>query len=252
MQSLWQWKNTAVGGKVAAISFNAEGAYGLRLGVLVEQLPGSATVRVYTQSAPVKVFQISGQAILQLIERNQAAGDQSDAARTWWTPIQGRARPPWKWNCHLGSPQARWILPCLSCRTFSRIFPCPQPRNTRSKSRRRRSTNRTPVTSTTQLLQQRPGHAMLWRACCSPKTVAPVVHWHIDEQHSKFVKPYFLTAIPLYFHTNRGFPLETRWFYRSPSCNSGTLQSSSVRKKTRRCAVAVCEWQHRHCFHAAR
>ena len=26
MQSLWQWKNTAVGGKVAAISFNAHGA----------------------------------------------------------------------------------------------------------------------------------------------------------------------------------------------------------------------------------
>ena len=68
MQSLWQWKNTAVGGKVAAISFNAEGAYGLRLGVLVKQLPGSAMVRVYTQSAPDKVFQISGQAILQLIE----------------------------------------------------------------------------------------------------------------------------------------------------------------------------------------
>ena len=84
-----QWKDAASGGKVAAISFSAKGAYGVRLGVLVDQLPGSALLRVYAQSAVGKPYQVAGQDILQMIERNQAAGDRSDATRTWWTPDTG-------------------------------------------------------------------------------------------------------------------------------------------------------------------
>lgn len=231
LQSLWQWKNTAVGGKVAAISFNAEGAYGLRLGVLVKQLPGSATVRVYTQSAPDKVFQISGQAILQLIERNQAAGDQSDAARTWWTPDTGEGEatlevelPPGVAASALdiAVPQLSHIFENLSLPTaqeyqeqveaakINESDPCNLDANCYSENAQERN-------AVARMLFTKDGGSYL----CTGTLMN-------DTQNS--FKPYFLTANHCISTQTVASSLETRWFYRSPSCNSGTLQSSTVRK----------------------
>ena len=231
MQSLWQWKSTAVGGKVAAISFNAEGAYGLRLGVLVKQLPGSATVRVYTQSAPDKVFQISGQAILQLIERNQAAGDQSDAARTWWTPDTGEGEatlevelPPGVAASALdiAVPQLSHIFENLSLPTaqeyqeqveaakINESDPCNLDANCYSENAQERN-------AVARMLFTKDGGSYL----CTGTLMN-------DTQNS--FKPYFLTANHCISTQTVASSLETRWFYRSPSCNSGTLQSSTVRK----------------------
>lgn len=231
MQSLWQWKSTAVGGKVAAISFNAEGAYGLRLGVLVKQLPGSATVRVYTQSAPDKVFQISGQAILQLIERNQAAGDQSDAARTWWTPDTGEGEatlevelPPGVAASALdiAVPQLSHIFENLSLPTaqeyqeqveaakINESDPCNLDANCYSDNAQQRN-------AVARMLFTKNGGSYL----CTGTLM--------NDTKNSF-KPYFLTANHCISTQTVASSLETRWFYRSPSCNSGTLQSSSVRK----------------------
>ena len=231
MQSLWQWKNTAVGGKVAAISFNAEGAYGLRLGVLVKQLPGSATVRVYTQSAPDKVFLISGQAILQLIERNQAAGDQSDAARTWWTPDTGEGEatlevelPPGVAASALdiAVPQLSHIFENLSLPTaqeyqeqveaakINESDACNLDANCYSNNAQERN-------AVARMLFTKNGGSYL----CTGTLMN-------DTQNS--FKPYFLTANHCISTQTVASSLETRWFYRSPSCNSGTLQSSTVRK----------------------
>lgn len=231
MQSMWQWKNTAVGGKVAAISFNAEGAYGLRLGVLVKQLPGSAMVRVYTQSAPDKVFQISGQAILQLIERNQAAGDQSDAARTWWTPDTGEGEatlevelPPGVAASALdiAVPQLSHIFENLSLPTaqeykeqveaakINESDTCNLDANCYSENAQERN-------AVARMLFTKDGGSYL----CTGTLMN-------DTQNS--FKPYFLTANHCISTQTVASSLETRWFYRSPSCNSGTLQSSTVRK----------------------
>lgn len=87
----FQWQSTAEGGQVGAISFASEGATGVRLGVLVRKLPGGAMLRVYSQSRPGEVFQISGQEVLQRIDTNLRAGDTSDDGRTWWTPYLGYA-----------------------------------------------------------------------------------------------------------------------------------------------------------------
>ena len=231
IQSLWKWKSTAVGGKVAAISFKAEGAYGLRLGVLVKQLPGSATVRVYTQSAPDKVFQISGQAILQLIERNQAAGDQSDAARTWWTPDTGEGEatlevelPPGVAASALdiAVPQLSHIFENLSLPTaqeyqeqveaakINESDPCNLDANCYSENAQERN-------AVARMLFTKDGGSYL----CTGTLMN-------DTQNS--FKPYFLTANHCISTQTVASSLETRWFYRSPSCNSGTLQSSTVRK----------------------
>ena len=87
----FQWQSTAEGGQVGAINFASEGATGVRLGVLVRKLPGGAVLRVYSQSRPGEVYQISGQEVLQRIDTNLRAGDTSDDGRTWWTPYLGYA-----------------------------------------------------------------------------------------------------------------------------------------------------------------
>ncbi len=81
-----QWQTTARGGQIAAMSFASGGAFGMRLGVVIDQLPGNALLRVYSQSNPGDVFEISAQRVLQVLDGNLKAGDASAAGRTWWTP----------------------------------------------------------------------------------------------------------------------------------------------------------------------
>ncbi|BDT68586.1 lysyl endopeptidase [Comamonadaceae bacterium OS-1] len=83
--ALLQWQATATGGRVAAISIHSGLAVGLRLGVLVKSLPASATLRVYAQGAG-KAYTIAAQDVLDTLARNRAAGDASDAGRTYWAP----------------------------------------------------------------------------------------------------------------------------------------------------------------------
>src|SRR3989344_3743553 len=102
-QQQLQWKPTATGGKVAAISFSAEGAYGLRLGVVVKALQQGTVLRVYRQANASKVFQISGQEVLQRIERNAQAGDTTLDGQTWWTPDTGSDEAPLELELPVGA-----------------------------------------------------------------------------------------------------------------------------------------------------
>lgn len=231
-QSLWQWKETPAGGAVAAISFRAEGAYGVRLGVLVKQLPGSATVRVYTQASPGKVFEISGHEILQLIERNQAAGDQSDAARTWWTPDTGEGEATLE--VELPRSVATTALN-ISVPTLSHIFvnlAVPTEEELRAQQQ-----------STKDIGDS--DSCNLDASCHSDgaserNAVARMVFVKDAKSYlctgtllndgNSTGKPYFLSANHCISDQTVASTLRTDWFFRSSSCNSGALQSSSSRK----------------------
>ena len=233
MQSLWQWKNTAVGGKVAAISFNAEGAYGLRLGVLVKQLPGSATVRVYTQSAPDKVFQISGQAILQLIELNQAAGDHSDAASTWWTPDTGEGEatleielPPGvpASALHISVPQLSHIFENLSLPTEEDLAA-----SQRFDIKDIGDSELCNLDSTCYSNGSSERNAVARMVYIKGAGAYLCTGTLLNDANSSGT-PYFLSANHCISEQTVASTLQTNWFFRSSSCNSGTLQSSSTRR----------------------
>lgn len=81
-----KWQATAAGGQVAAINFSSTGAKGLRIGLLVTQLPASATLRFYAKGAAT-AYEIKGAEILRILATNLAAGDTSDAGRTYWGPV---------------------------------------------------------------------------------------------------------------------------------------------------------------------
>ena len=84
-QQLLKWKTTASGSQVAAINFNSTGAKSIRVGLLVTQLPEAATLRFYAKGAAT-AFEVKGSEVLAVLAKNLAAGDKSDAGRTYWGP----------------------------------------------------------------------------------------------------------------------------------------------------------------------
>lgn len=86
--ALLNWTPTDRGGHVAAVTFRSPAAGGLRLGVLVRNLPMASVVRFYVPGSPT-AFEVPGQEILATIQRNLDAGDTTDAARTYWSPDLG-------------------------------------------------------------------------------------------------------------------------------------------------------------------
>lgn len=230
-QAQWQWADTAVGGKIAAISFAAEGAYGVRLGVLVKQLPGSAILRVYTQSAPGKVYQISGQEILQRIERNQAAGDATDAARTWWTPDTGEGEATLEVELPPGvNPSALDIaVPQLSHIFANLSLPTAQEYQAQAERAKLNESDSCNLDATCYSENSTERNAVARMIFVSGGGTYVCTGTLLNDGNSSG-KPYFLSANHCISSQTVASTLQTDWFFRSPSCNSGTLQSSSTRK----------------------
>lgn len=82
------WHDTASGSKLAALRFLSPGAKGLRVGVLVKSLPLGAKLRFYADGAD-KLFEVPALDVLNTIARNRLAGDLSDAGGTYWSPNLG-------------------------------------------------------------------------------------------------------------------------------------------------------------------
>lgn len=230
-QAQWQWADTAVGGKIAAISFAAEGAYGVRLGVLVKQLPGSAILRVYTQSAPGKVYQISGQEILQRIERNQAAGDATDAARTWWTPDTGEGEATLEVELPPGvNPSALDIaVPQLSHIFANLSLPTAQEYQAQAERAKLNESDSCNLDATCYSENSTERNAVARMIFVSGGGTYVCTGTLLNDGNSSG-KPYFLSANHCISSQTVASTVQTDWFFRSPSCNSGTLQSSSTRK----------------------
>lgn len=81
-----KWQTTTAGVQVAAINFNSTGAKGMRVGLLVNQLPESATLRFYAKGAAT-AFEVTGAEVWKVLTANLAAGDKSEAGRTYWGPV---------------------------------------------------------------------------------------------------------------------------------------------------------------------
>lgn len=82
---LLNWKTTSAGRQAAAINFNSTGAKAMRIGLLINQLPETATLRFYAKGATT-AFEVKGSEVLAVIAKNLAAGDKTDAGRTYWAP----------------------------------------------------------------------------------------------------------------------------------------------------------------------
>ncbi|MEO6292950.1 MAG: trypsin-like peptidase domain-containing protein [Burkholderiaceae bacterium] len=81
-----KWQATQSGGQVAAINFTSTGAKGIRIGLLVTQLPETAILRFYAKGAAT-AFEVKGAEVLAVLAKNLAAGDTTDEGRTYVSPV---------------------------------------------------------------------------------------------------------------------------------------------------------------------
>lgn len=223
---LLKWHEGAHGNAVAAISYSAEGAHGLRLGVLVESLPGSAALRVYSQEKPEVVFQISGQEILQRIQANVKAGDITDAARTWWTPDMGTQEATLEIELPAGTPKDALRIAIPSVSHIFADLSVPTEEEMQAKINESQACEQD-ATCDDSYANQRNAVA---RMVFTSNGLSYLCTGTLLNDGRSTGTPYFLTANHCISSQTVASTLQTDWFYRSPTCNSRTLSSTSTKR----------------------
>lgn len=221
-----QWKPTALGGQVAALSFSAEGAHGLRLGVVVKQLSGSAQVRVYSQAQPGTVFQISGQEILQVIQNNTQAGDTSLDAQTWWTPDLGSDEVTLEIELPPGTPVGTLDVAVPRVSHIFENLAIPTEQEFSTKINESASCNLDATCHDTYVNQRNAVARMIYTSGGGTYVCTGTL---LNDSQSSGT-PYFLTANHCISTQAEASSLQTDWFYRAPTCNSRTLSSGTSKR----------------------
>lgn len=218
------WQRSANGGWVAAVSVTSENAYGLRLGVVVDQLPGSALLRVYTQRNRDAVFEIAGQRVLQILQANAAAGDVSSEGRTWWTPDSGGDEvtleielPPGTSTdtLRLSIPQVMHVYENLS-------LPLEDEQAITAKINESGYCNLDATCYDNYSTQRNAAARMLF----VKDGYGYLCTGTLLNDRNSTATPYFITANHCISSQTVASTLQTSWFYRSPSCDARTLSAS--------------------------
>ncbi|MDR2688419.1 MAG: trypsin-like peptidase domain-containing protein [Azoarcus sp.] len=82
----FDWQAQSDGGHAAAIAIASPDAVALRLGIRVFSLPREALIRVYAPGDTTATVFTGGE-IVSLIALNLAAGELSEEAHEWWSPV---------------------------------------------------------------------------------------------------------------------------------------------------------------------
>ncbi|MFI8618237.1 trypsin-like peptidase domain-containing protein [Acidovorax sp. NPDC077693] len=221
-----QWKASANGGQVAAISFTAQGAHGLRLGVVVKQLPGSAQLRVYSQARAGTVFQTSGQDILQRIQRNAQAGDTTLDGQTWWTPDLGSDEATLEVELPPGTPASAVDIAVPRVSHIFENLSIPTDEELSIKINESASCQLDASCYESYASQRNAVARMLFTS--GADTFACTGTLLNDNKSSG--TPYFLSANHCISSQTVASTLQTDWFYRAPACNSRTLSSTTAKR----------------------
>ncbi|WP_240939198.1 trypsin-like serine protease [Diaphorobacter sp. HDW4A] len=226
-RAVLQWQTSARGGQIAALSFESPGALGMRLGVLIDKLPGSALLRVYAQDARDDAFEIAGQRVLQILENNRLAGDTSDAARTWWTPGTDADELTLEIELPPGTLTSSVQLSVPSVLHFFEELSRPVADSDADQSLTKigeASYCEQDATCFDDFATQRNAVA---RMIFVESDGAYACTGTLVNDAAKSATPYFLTAHHCIDTQTVASTLQTYWFYRSPTCNAGTLSPAS-------------------------
>ncbi len=222
-----QWQATPVGGLIAAIGFSAEDAKGLRLGVQIAQLPGSAMLRVYSQASKAQVFEQSGHEIQQTIDRNVAAGDTSDAAHTWWTPDFGSGEVTLEVELPPGTPADALRIAVPRLVHIYEQLELPPEGSLSGKDVGDADACQQDATCDANFRGTRDAVARMLFVRGSSAYVCTGTLLNDSEGSGA---PYFLSAAHCISTQTVASSLQTDWFFRSPVCNAQTLSNERVRR----------------------
>ncbi|MCW8207034.1 endoproteinase ArgC [Verminephrobacter aporrectodeae subsp. tuberculatae] len=219
-----RWQPAPGGMQRAAISFTSEGAWGVRPGLLVRSLPANTTLRFYAQ-AGTDVIQVSGDEVLRTVQRNLAAGDTSDAARTYWVPDFRGAET----TVELELPaRANLAELDLAIPTLSHFFVSPSRTDTASvaKALGDGASCTVDVTCNAQYLDESRSVALMTyvRNGASYLCTGTLLN---DVDSSGI--PYFLSANHCISTQAEADTLTTDWFHHASACNSRALNAGTQR-----------------------
>ncbi len=228
-QSVLDWQATASGGQVAAISIDAGDAVGLRLGVLVRSLPATATLRVYTQGSS-SAYTVAAQEVLATVQRNLAAGDTSDAARMFWTPMVEGTEATLEIELPANTPTdgVQIAVPRLA-----HIYASP----TSGGSNVAKATTGIGAAESCEVdVSCTSSHTAESNAVAKITYVegagAYLCSGALVADTAASGSPYFLSANHCISTQTVASTLESHWFYRASSCNSGTLNTAAYKFKS--------------------
>lgn len=222
----WRWQPTAQGGQVAALSFTAEGAHGLRLGVFVGQLPAQAVLRVYRQDRRAAVYETTGEGVLQAIARNLQADGEGLAARVWWTPDAGGDEATLEVELPAGTPTAavQLAVPQLSHVFEDLSLPTADEWAMQTKLNESEACQ---LDASCYADYDAVSRAVA-RMTYVKEGKGYLCTGTLLTDRGATRTPYFLSANHCISTQTVASTLQTYWFYRAPSCNSRTLSASTV------------------------
>lgn len=221
-----QWKTSSSGGLVAAISFAAEGAHGLRLGVVARQLPPGAVFRFYRQTEPGSVFQISGQDVLQSIQRNAQAGETGVDAHTWWSPDLGFDEVTLEIEVPAGTQVGTLDFSVPRISHIYENLAIPTEEEFSAKINESASCHLDASCQEAYANQRNAVARMIYTSGGSTYVCTGTL---LNDNQSSGT-PYFLTANHCISTQAEASSLQTDWFYRAPTCNSRTLSSATTKR----------------------
>lgn len=218
-----QWQSTASGTQWAAISFTAQGAQGVRVGVRVRSLPPGTTLRFYAQGGEA-MFEVSGDEVLQTVQRNLDAGDTGDAARTYWSPDFGGPET----TLELELPaQANLAQLDVAVPVLSHFFMSPEQAASQSFAKVGEAGScHIDVSCRPELSSESRAVA---RMLFVDNGSAYLCTGTLLNDSRNSTTPYFLSARHCISTQSAASSLTTDWFYRSTACNSGVLSPQARR-----------------------
>jgi hypothetical protein len=214
-----KWQPAPGGGKIAAISITSPGALGVRLGVLIQSLPAGAVLRFYAQGSS-DGFVVPAQNILNTIQRNLRAGDASDDAKTYWSPYIDGPEATLELELPAGTtPDALQIsVPRVLHMFESRLAAAPAA----SQKLAVGASGSCEVDVTCYLAWTKESNATALMEFIDTGSAYLCTGSLLNTIPTTFI-PYFLSANHCISTQTAASTLETVWFFRSTSCNSGTV-----------------------------
>ena len=210
------------GGQIAALSISAPDALGVRLGLSVETIPATALLRFYAQKTD-QVFEVSGRTMMETLARNLAAGDASDEAHTYWSPLIDGPEMTVEIELPVGvSPDAvMFSIPRLS-----HLFVSPLNTHTlQEKIGQSGSCNQDSTCYTSTWENESLATAkMIFNSGSSAYLCTGTL---LNDSDASTLIPYFLSAHHCVSTQSEASSLQTYWFYRASSCGSTRLSSSA-------------------------
>lgn len=217
------WERQADGRHLASISVASPEAAGLRLGLRIFSLPPTALLRTHAPGADTTIETL-GSEVLERIEHNLAAGDHTEAAHTWWSPIVESAEAAIEIELPAGvaPSEVQLALPQISHLTAASdtTWNLPMASSLSCHNDVTCHPDWDPISRATALLiYTKGGNSYV----CSGTLLN-------DKDPSSFI-PYLLSAHHCLSTQTVASTLEAYWFYRTSSCNSGSLDPA--RRTTR-------------------